>query len=66
MDIADFVEKEYDIKLLDWQKEYLRTIDREYETQRVRVLCLPRQVGYIFTYFKLKELLQNGTTNNRE
>ena len=28
MDIADFAEKMFNVKLLEWQKEYIRTLDR--------------------------------------
>ena len=66
MDIVEFAEKFYDVELVDWQKTYLRTLDRLYADRSVRVVVVPRGVGRMFTYFKLKELIPNGTTNDRK
>lgn len=60
MDIVEFAEKEYGAKLPEWQKEYLRTLDRVYRDGDVRIVVLPRPVGRMYTYFKVKELIQNG------
>ena len=65
MDIVEFVESEYGVELFDWQKEYLRTLDREYNRGDARIVVVPRGVGRMYTYFKIKELISNGTTNNR-
>lgn len=66
MDIVEFAEKFYDVKLADWQKTYLRTLDQLYADRSVRVVVVPRGVGRMFTYFKLKELIPNGATNDRK
>lgn len=66
MDIVEFAESKYGVKLVDWQKTYLRTLDRLYVDGNVRVVIVPRGIGRMFTYFKLKELVPNGTTNDRE
>lgn len=60
MDIVEFVENEYGANLVEWQKEYLRTLDKGYRDRNIRIAVLPRGVGRMFTYFKLKELIQNG------
>ena len=65
VDIVDFVEKEYGAKLVEWQKEYLRMLDREYGKSDARIAVVSRGVGRMFTYFKLKELISNGATNDR-
>lgn len=66
MDIVEFVEQEYGVKLLEWQKKYLRTLDREYHKGDIRIAITTRGIGRMFTYFKLKELIPNGTTNDRK
>ena len=66
MDVVEFAEHEYGVKLVDWQKEYLRTLDRLYDQENIRVVVVPRGVGRMFTYFKLKELIPNGKTTHCE
>lgn len=66
MDIVEFAEKFYNVELVDWQKTYLRTLDRLYTEGDVRVVVVPKGVGRMFTYFKLKELIPNGKTTHRE
>lgn len=65
MDIVEFAEKTYDAKLPEWQKEYLRTLDRLYRESKDDkvVLVMPKGVGRMFTYFKMKELFPDGPTN---
>ncbi len=65
MDIVEFAEKEYGAKLVKWQKEYLRTLDELCENGYARVV-VNKGVGRMFTYFKAKELISNGTPNDRE
>lgn len=60
MDIVEFAEKFMDVKLYEWQKEYLRTLDKVYKDRNVRIVVLPRTVGRMYTYFKVNELTQNG------
>ena len=64
MDIVEFAEKTYGIELPEWQKEYLRTIDRLYRerTDEKIVLVMPKGVGRMYTYFKMKELFTDGQT----
>ena len=64
MDIVEFAEREYNVELFDWQKEYLRMLDREYSSCNPRIAIVNRGVGRMFTYFKLKELIPNGTPND--
>jgi hypothetical protein len=64
MDIVEFAEKFYDVKLVDWQKTYLRTLNQLYADGDVRIVVVPRRVGRMFTYFKLKELVLNGKTTD--
>ena len=65
MDIVEFAEKTYGAELYEWQKEYLRTLDRVYQERKDEkaVLVMPRGVGRMFTYFKMKELISDGQTN---
>jgi hypothetical protein len=60
MDIVEFAEKFMDVELYEWQKEYLRTLDKVYKDRDVRIVVLPRSVGRMYTYFKVNELIQNG------
>lgn len=64
MDVVMFAEKFYGVELKEWQKTYLRTLDRLYTEGDVRVVVVPKGVGRMFTYFKLKELISNGSTND--
>jgi hypothetical protein len=64
MDVVTFAEKFYGVELKEWQKTYLRTLDRLYTEGDVRVVVVPKGVGRMFTYFKLKELISNGSTND--
>lgn len=66
MDIVEFAEQEYGAKLVDWQKTYLRTLNDLYEQGDVRVVVVPRGIGRMFTYFKIKELIHNGATNDHK
>ena len=68
MDIVEFAEKTYGAELFEWQKDYLRTLDRLYreceDGKREKcVLVMHKGVGRMFTYFKMKELFSDGQTN---
>lgn len=71
MDIVEFAESIYGAKLYEWQKEYLRTLDKLYKDTGnrnvdIRLVMVPRSVGRMFTYYKLKELIPDGkTTHNK-
>ena len=69
MDIVEFAEREYGCELFEWQKEYLRNIEELYKQAKdgnvdIRFVMMPRRVGRLYTYFKLEELLSNGTQND--
>ena len=64
MDIVEFAEKIYGANLYEWQKEYLRTLDQMCKKGEVRIVVLPRPIGRMYTYFRFKELIQNGETLN--
>lgn len=69
MDIVEFAESFYGTKLCEWQKEYLRTLDKLYEQAKngdvdIRFVMVPRRTGKMFTYFKLKELIPDGKTTH--
>lgn len=71
MDFVEFAECVYDCELPEWQKEYLRTLERLYEQAKddevnIRFVMVPRRVGHMFTYFKLKELIPDGKTTHSE
>lgn len=63
MDIVEFAEKTYGAKLYEWQKEYLRTLDRLYREKGHINVVLHKDHGKMFTYLKLKELMSNGQTD---
>lgn len=69
MDIVEFAEEFYDVKLFEWQKEYLRKIDQLYNQVKdgdvdIRFVMMPKQVGRMYAYFKLKELIPDGSQND--
>ena len=66
MDIVEFAEEYYGATFVEWQKDYLRTLDRLSRERNVRIVVVPRGVGRMFTYFKLKELIPNGKTTYSE
>ena len=71
MDTAEFTESFMNVKLLDWQKEYLKKLyefQRNNPDKRIYINVRPHQGRDAFyTYFKefaLKELTQSGPTPN--
>lgn len=69
MDFVEFAERESGVELFAWQKDYLRKIEELYKQAKddnvdVRIVVLPRQVGRMYTYFKLEELLSNVSQND--
>lgn len=68
MDIVEFAEKTYGAELYEWQKEYLRTLDRLYRERKDEkiVLIMHKGVGRMFAYFKMKELFYDGQATNVE
>lgn len=66
MDIVDFVEKVFDIKLLDYQKKYIRYIDTHPKCQIIMARCrtIPSwYMGYLITKYVLEEY-KNGNKRN--
>lgn len=66
MDIVDFVEKVFDIKLLDYQKKYIRYIDAHPKCQIVmaRSRTIPSwYMSYLITKCILEEY-KNGNKRN--
>lgn len=66
MDIVEFAEKMYKIKLSDWQKEHIRILDRVGKNTAIRVL-MPRHNGRdeaVYFYLNTKELILNGKEND--
>ena len=62
MDIVEFAEKFTGIQLTDWQKRHIRFL---YDlSRRGDVRIVMGKDGQIFTYFKAKELVLNGSTND--
>ena len=64
MDIVEFAEQTYEVKLYEWQKEYLRTLDTLYKQGGDIHVVMNKGVGRMFTYFKLKELFEDGPSLN--
>ena len=68
MDIVEFAEKMYDVKLADWQKEHIRTLDRLGTKADIRIV-MPRHNGRdeaVYFYLNTRELILNGTQNDRK
>ena len=66
MDITDLAEKFLDIKLADWQKEHIRTLDRLGKNAEIRI-CMPKDHGRseaVYIYLNAKELILNGQTHD--
>ena len=65
MDIAEFVERFFDIELRSWQKEHLRLLDEMRKNADIRIV-MPRHAGesQMHIYMNQKELIANGETND--
>lgn len=64
MDIVEFAERFMDVKLPEWQKEYIRML---HEAARDRDIYISMNRTGLYTYLKqttLRELTQNGATLN--
>lgn len=68
MDIADFAEKFMNVKLLDWQKEHIRTLYNKYQTDGDIRIVMPKNSGMrqVYFYMNQKELIPNGKTDDCE
>lgn len=66
MDIAEFVERFFNIELKSWQKEHLRLLDEMRKNADIRIV-MPRHAGesQMHIYMNQKELIANGETNDR-
>lgn len=66
MDIVEIAEKFYDVKLADWQKEHIRTLDKLDLKSDIRIV-MPRHNGRdeaVYFYLNAKELILNGQKND--
>lgn len=63
MDIVEFVERFFDVELFEWQKEYLRSLDKMRTNGGIRFVS--GRKGQMFVYMNQKELIPNGKTNDR-
>lgn len=63
MDIVEFAETYYGCELPEWQKEYLRTLDKLCKDGHARVV-VNKGVARVYFKYRLKELLNNGKTND--
>ena len=60
MDIVEYAEYVCGAKLYEWQKEYLRNLERMRHKGDIRIVMNRR--GRIFVYMNPKELIPNGET----
>lgn len=64
MDIVEFAENFMNVKLLDWQKQHLRVLEKL--PRGARIVMAPRGRVYIYVDQPTKELIPNGKTNDRK
>ena len=62
MDIVEFAEKFYDVKLTDWQKEHIRILERL--PRGARLVMGRNGRVYIYVDQPTKELIPYGQTND--
>lgn len=62
MDIVDFLERFADVELLEWQKRYIRSLDKMRINGSLRFITGRR--GQMYVYMNPKELILNGPTND--
>lgn len=67
MDIVEFVERFFDVKLNEWQKNHIRMLEETRRDADIRVI-MPRHNGrsQVYIYMNQKELIPNGTTNDHK
>ena len=68
MDVVEFAEKFYGAELPEWQKEYLRLLYETGKDAKVYI-CMPPHAGRtqaLIHINNIKELLSNGTQNDRK
>ena len=66
MDMIEFVEKFMNIELNEWQKKYICFLEKMPRDAKIRIATGRR--GQMYVYMDqptTKELIQNGTTFNR-
>lgn len=64
MDVVEFVEREFDIELLEYQKRFLQGL-ADLGPDRCVVLTSSRDGVYMYQWYNLlKELISNGSTND--
>lgn len=66
MDIAEFVERFFDIELKDWQKVHLKALDSMRKNADIRI-AMPKGAGLsqakMYIYMN-KELISNGAAHD--
>lgn len=60
MDIVEFAEQICGAKLYEWQKEYLRILEKL--PRGTKIVVGPK--GRVYTYMDQKELIPNGKTHD--
>lgn len=66
MDIVEFAEQFYNAELPEWQKEYIRTLNKMRTDAKIYI-CMPKDSGRhqaLIHINNIKELLSNGTQND--
>lgn len=62
MDIVEFLERFTDVELFEWQKHYIRLLDKMRIDGSLRFITGRR--GQMYVYMNPKELILDGTTND--
>ena len=67
MDMVEFAEKFMNVELLDWQKKHIQFLEKLPPDTDIRIV-MPKNAGrhQVYTYMNPKELILNGTTNDRK
>lgn len=66
MDIVEFAESFMNVRLQEWQKNTIRTLDKMGKDAKICV-AMPRHMGRdqaVYIYMKQKELILNDASND--
>lgn len=66
VDIVEYAEKVIGVRLYDWQKKYLREIEKLPPQNNIRFVMDRGGRMYIYTIPTKKELIHNGKTTHSE
>ena len=64
MDIVEFAERFCGVELKNWQKEHIRVLEKL--PRGAKIVMAPRGRVYIYVDQPTKELISNGTQNDRK